>query len=212
MVLVGGGEKSSMLAAGEVPRSAPDSDAAKAHDLFNLAATATVATMTLAAQISEPWNAHLAATMCAYLVADSVWIALRPEIAGGQSGGGATTLLYHHAAALLISVHAFTWAPHTHYTSWMTVVEINTLIMMIQKQLAPGSPAANAANKAFIGSWVATRILWFPYLSLKLASLPDYPSDLVHVACASSMLGLTVLQLLWTWNFCVDESKQVPLQ
>ena len=194
-----------------MPRSSPNSEASKAHDLFNLVATSAVTTLTFAAFASEPWNELLAATMCAYLVADSAWIALRPEIAGGQSGGGTATLLYHHAAALLVAAHALTWAPHTHYTSWMTIVEINTLVMMIQKQLAPGSPAATVANKAFVGSWVATRCLWFPFLAAKLAVLPDFPSDLVHVCCVASLLSLTVMQLLWTWNFCVPPEKQVPL-
>ena len=90
MILAGDGEAvkaTSMLAAGEVPRSSPDSEASKAHDLFNLVATSAVTTLTFAAFASEPWNELLAATMCAYLVADSAWIALRPEIAGGQSGG-----------------------------------------------------------------------------------------------------------------------------
>ena len=40
--------------------------------------------------------------------------------------GGAGTLLAHHLAAIYISWHAATWAPHTKYTSYMAVVEIDT--------------------------------------------------------------------------------------
>ena len=51
--------------------------------------------------------------------------------------GGAGTLLAHHLAAIYISWHAATWAPHTKYTSYMAVVEFNTLLLMLKK-CAPG--------------------------------------------------------------------------
>ena len=189
-----------------------DTSAVRAHDRFNLAATSTLSALTCAAHINEPMNAILATTMVAYLAADSVWLMLRPEIAGGQAGGGAQTLLGHHAAAFLISFHALTWAPHTHYTCWMTVVEINTLILMLEKQLPVGAPTTALVHKAFVGSWVILRMMWFPYLAFQLSFIDTYPSTAVHVACAASLLALTVLQCIWTWNFCVPPERQIPLR
>lgn len=189
---------------------APMSEIEK-HDQFNLVATSTLTAMTCVAYNSEPWNWPLALIMCLYLVVDSIWLVLRPEIAGGQEGGGANTLLSHHGFALLVAMHALTWAPHTHYTCWMTVVEVNTLILMLERRLPVGAPSAPLVHKTFVGSWVVTRLLWFPFLAAKLSMMDSYPSAAVHLTCAGSLLALTALQLVWTWNFCVPPERQIPL-
>lgn len=192
----------------------------KAHDLFNLLATTALTGLTCASHFSDPsWNEPLAALMCLYLAADSIWLVAQPEIAGSggegasstSSSGGALTLLSHHVFALVVSVHALTWAAHTHYTCEMTVVEVNTLVLMLERQLPEGAPMTSFVHTLFVGSWVLLRLVWFPYLAAQLAFLGDYPSDAIHLACAASLLALTVHQLLWTWNFCVPEEKWVPL-
>jgi len=205
------------LDVGEAPLSMSP---VKAHDLFNLAATTALTGLTCASHFSDPsWNEPLAALMCGYLAADSIWLVAQPEIAGSggegasstTSSGGALTLLSHHAFALVVAAHALTWVAHTHHTCEMTVVEVNTLILMLERQLPEGSPIASFVHMLFVGSWVVLRLLWFPYLAAQLAFLSDYPSDGIHLACAASLLALTVHQLLWTWNFCVPEEKWVPL-
>merc|ERR1712127_631434 len=103
--------------------------------------------------------------MCAYLVLDSSWLALQPEIAGGTAGGGAVTLLVHHLAAGIIALHAATWSLHTPYVCWMSVVEINTLILMLERRLPGGAMVTALMHKLFVGSWVITRLLWFPILA-----------------------------------------------
>ena len=128
-----------------------------------------------------------------------------------SSSGGALTLLSHHFFALVVSLHALTWAPHTHYTSHMTIVELNTLILMLERQLPNGAASAPLVHKLFVSSWVVLRLLWFPYLATKLAFLGTYPNEAVHLACAASLLALTLHQLVWTWNFCVPEKRWIPL-
>lgn len=192
----------------------------KIHDLFNLAATTALTGLTCSSLISSSsWNEPLATLMVLYLAVDSIWLVTQPEIAGSggegtsstSSSGGALTLLSHHVFALVVSVHALTWAPHTHYTCQMTVVEINTLVLMLERQLPDGAPLAPFVNKLFVASWVILRLLWFPYLAAQLALLADYPSEAVHLCCATALFALTVHQLLWTWNFCVPEKRWVPL-
>ena len=186
--------------------------AARLHDYFNIVATSAVATLTIAAHAVAPsYNLPLAILMCAYLVLDSIWLALRPEIAGGTAGGGALTLLAHHAAALFIAAHAAMWAPHTGYTSYMAVVEINTLILMLERTVARGALVTAVLHKLFVGSWVITRLVWFPILAVHLIGLGNYPSMIVQLVCACCLVALTVLQLVWTWNFCVPPERQIAL-
>ena len=190
------------------------------HDRFNLMSTTALTSLTCAAHFQDPlWNTPLTAVMCLYLAIDSIWLVAQPEIAGSggegdsstSSSGGALTLLSHHLFALIVSLHALTWAPHTHYTCQMTVVEVNTLILMLERQLPDGAAIAPAVHLLFTSSWVLLRVLWFPYLAAKLALLGDYPSEAVHLACAASLLALVVHQLIWTWNFCVPEKWWFPL-
>ena len=193
---------------------------AKLHDVFNLVATTALTGLTCASHLKDSsFNEPLSALMCLYLAVDSIWLIAQPEIAdsGGagasstSSSGGALTLLSHHAFAFAIASHAFMWDPHTQYTCQMTVVEINTLILMLERQLPNGSPFAPAVHKLFVSSWVLLRLLWFPYFAAQLALLGDYPSELMHMICALSLLALTMHQLVWTWNFCVPKEKWFPL-
>jgi len=184
---------------------------AKAHDLFNIVGTSALTALTVASHVvHSSWNLPLAIVLSIYLVLDSIWLALQPEVAGGTEGGGAVTLLGHHVAALAIALHAATWALHTQYTCWMTVVEINTLVLMIERQLADGVLKA-VANKIFIASWVATRLLWFPILSVRFSIMAGYPSLARRLVCAACLAFLTVLQGLWTWNFLVPAERQITL-
>lgn len=183
----------------------------KAHDYFNIVATSAVATLTTMCHFVTPlWNTPLVRVMCAYLVIDSVWLILRPEIAGGTEGGGALTLLGHHAAALLISLHAATWPLHLHYTAHMAVVEMNTLILMLERTVPGGPLVTGTLHKLFVASWVLTRLMWFPFLALRLSIMGGYPSVGRQLVCAGCLLLLTTLQFVWTWNFLVPE-RQVPL-
>ena len=100
--------------------------------------------------------------------------------------GGAGTLLAHHLAAIYISWHAATWAPHTKYTSYMAVVEFNTLLLMLKK-CAPGKLLRlglglglrlglaltltltgkllrAVLDKLFLASWLSLRLVWLPPL------------------------------------------------
>jgi len=203
--------------AGAIPRSAAVLAAkdhvppAEAHDNFNIVATSAVATLTAMSHMAQTWNRPLALTMCAYLVLDSIWLTLQPEVAGGTAGGGAITLLGHHLAALIIAVHAATWSLHTPYTCWMSVVEVNTFILMLERRLPGGALVTALMHKLFVGSWVVTRLVWFPMLALRLGAMADYPSLGRRLLCSGCLALLTGLQLVWTWNFCVPPEKQIGL-
>merc|ERR1740124_1332045 len=179
-----------------------------------LAASTVMSALTIAARFNGAWNLRLAYVMGGYLLVDSIFIGLLPEIVaadGDGASGGVATLLAHHFAAIGVSWHAATWAPHTKYTSYMAVVEINTLFLMLKSHV-PGAQVKAVLDKIFLATWLSLRLLWLPPLLIWL-SLPGqvYPSLLRHVFCAGCATWLVSLQFLWTWNFLVDKKKRVNL-
>lgn len=184
------------------------------HDYFNLAITGVMAVMTVGSlTVRRAWNLPLAVLMVGYLIVDSIWIVLFPQVSGGSDGGGAGVLIAHHVLAATLAAHAASWALHRHYTSWMSVVEINTLILMVKKNLPKFAMGLEPLiHMTFVGSWVATRLVWFPILGVHLCIMSGYPSLGRRLVCGACIVGLTVLQFLWTWNFVVPEEKRVALQ
>jgi len=198
-----------MVASGAIDE--PFWSAAKAHDYFNMGVCTWMSGLTVAAHLQPARNLPLALLMTCYLVADSVWIAVKPEIIGGTEGGGGITLLAHHVMAAVISLHALVWSPHRHYTCWLTVLEVNTLLLMFKKNWPGGALFQKVLDKLFVASWVVTRLIWFPFLAVYLSFIDGYPSLARRVICSAMLSGLTVLQVVWTWNFCVPPEKQFPL-
>jgi len=189
----------------------PAIPAAEPHDYFNLLATSAMAALVVMSRANPRWNRPLALLMCVYLVLDAVWLVVQPDISGGSAGGGALTLLGHHVLALLIALHAATWGPHTPFTSHMAVVEMNTLILMLERTVTFGGALVTATlHKLFVASWVATRLIWFPFLAVRLSLMGGYPSLARRLVCASCVFLLSVLQFVWTWNFLMPE-KQIAL-
>lgn len=186
-------------------------NAEKAHDYFNIVSTSLMAVLTVASHVKRSYNLPLAIIVCCYLAVDAVWIALQPEIVS-ESGGGGYTLIGHHIAAFIVAAHGATWALHTQYVCWMSVVEINTLILMLKRTVGEG-PAllASLLDKLFLASWVGTRLVWFPFVAVWVTFMGGYPSLARRLLCGGCAAVLTALQVVWTWNFCVPEHRQVTL-
>ena len=136
-----------------------------------------------------------------------------PEGIGGRAGGGALTIIGHHTAALLVALHAASWPIHTPFTCHMAVVELNTLVLMLERTVTIGGTLVTSTLHAvFMASWVVTRLIWFPFLAVRLSLMGGYPSLARRLVCIVSLLALTLLQFVWTWNSCVPPEKQVALR
>ena len=96
----------------------------------------------------------------------------------------------------------------------MSVIEINTLVLMLSRQAKVGT-LVPGSDKVCIATWVLSRLLWFPYLAVRLALLGDYPSMARCLLCSGCVFGLTLLMhvaavCVDTWNFLVAVAKRVP--
>ena len=74
-----------------------------------------------------------------------------------------------------------------------------------------GALVTGLLHKLFVASWVVTRLVWFPFLALRLSFMGGYPTVARRLVCVVSLLALTLLQMVWTWNFCVPPEKRVAL-
>jgi hypothetical protein len=62
-----------------------------------------------------------------------------------------------------------------------------------------------------LGELRACALCRSPFLAVYLSFIDGYPSLARRVICSAMLSGLTVLQVVWTWNFCVPPEKQFPL-
>lgn len=179
------------------------------HDAFNLVALPPIVALTIADLLSaSPRFARpLALALFGYIAADSAWILARPSVVRAPR-----TLLGHHILVLLMLLHPLTHAPHARYTAWMSIVELNTILLILRRHVRSSEGSvlvaliARAVDACFTASWLAIRVAWFPYLPLHwwcfiAEPWPAGPRGAVtRVAMASAALALALMQLAWTRN------------
>ena len=190
-----GAASSSMLAAAAAAEAEePFWSGWRVHDYFNLATLPGLIALTLLALLKDvAYNWPLAAVMWVYVFIDGVWIYLMPHIVGSPK-----ILLGHHLATLLVVGHVLTLPAHLKYTSWLTLVEVNTFFLVLKRHVA--HPLISAA---FHLSWLAIRTVWFPLAAAYfLLAAGGWGAGWVglarHVVIGGCIGGLGVLQLAWT--------------
>ena len=165
--------------------------AARLHDYFNIGSISGLVALTCAALVRRPLNLPLAYAVFLYTALDTIWVALQPHAVEEPS-----SIFGHHLMALVVSAHAVTYAPHTHYTSWMSIVEINTLLLMLKRHVPVH--LRSLMDLAFKITWVATRVIWFPILAVYLSLLSTWPTAARRIVCTAGLYGLAILQWAWT--------------
>ena len=108
--------------ANKLVTSIANAPAAVVHDYFNLGCISGLVALTAAAWLHAPYNLPLAWCITVYTSIDTLWVMWKPEAVEEPR-----SLIAHHLMAVAIAFHAATWAPHTHFTSWMSVIEVSTL-------------------------------------------------------------------------------------
>lgn len=133
-------------------------------------------------------------------------------------------LLVHHAAAALLVAHALAHAPHLHYLPWMTVVELNTVVLIARRHFQ-----WKWLDGLFYATWIALRVCeprtrtrapahreparnptlpragWFPLVPLYFTfrtrePWPEPHAQLRRALVLVSSYGLALLQLAWSRN------------
>ena len=136
----------------------------------------------------------LATLLLAYMALDALWMVLQPSVVKAPA-----VLLWHHAVAAGLILHALVHPPHRRYVPWMSVVELNTFFLVLRRHLR-----RRWVEACFVLSWVVIRVCWFPYLPLHFMCLVPEPwpagahGVLAHLGVTAGVLGLAVLQLVWT--------------
>mmetsp|Transcript_49362 Transcript_49362/g.128769 ORF Transcript_49362/g.128769 Transcript_49362/m.128769 type:complete len:110 (-) Transcript_49362:402-731(-) len=82
----------------------------------------------------------------------------------------------------------------------MTIVEVNTIFLVLRRHVHH-----SLIDLGFNVSWIAIRVLWFPFLAVYFAlfvrSWPaGWQGTVRHMLVAGTTGALAVLQLQWTRN------------
>ena len=164
------------------------------HDYANLVALPVLSGLTFAALRTERAHLPLATLLLAYMALDALWMVVQPSVVKAPA-----VLLWHHAVAASLILHALVHPPHRRYVPWMSVVELNTFFLVLRRHLR-----RRWVEACFVLSWVVIRVCWFPYLPLHFMCLVPEPwpagthGVLAHLGVTAGVLGLAVLQLVWT--------------
>ena len=167
------------------------------HDYANLGVLPALVALTAVAlwRSQERWYRALAQCMLVYVAVDSVWIAAVPSIVKGPYA-----VLVHHVATLALLWHPLTHRAHLRYVAWMTVVELNTWLLIARRHFK-----RFWLEGMFTATWVAGRMVWFPYAAVHMsffsAGWPTgAPGARRRALVSACTFTLTLLQLRWSWQ------------
>lgn len=166
------------------------------HDAANvIALPMAIALVVLALRQSHRWGRPLALYLLAYIMADTTWIIIQPEIVRAP-----VVLLLHHAATLVLLLHALSHEAHLKFVGWLSCVELNTYFLILRRHIKRPTWAMLAIRAAFIVSWLGIRVIWFPMVAAHLWTLPahSWPSPARRGIVAGTTTVLALLQLMWT--------------
>lgn len=171
--------------------------AAEAHDRFNLVAITPLALLTVAsfATGSRQVDVLLTNATLAYICIDTVYNLAMP--ACQPSAFRLASITVHHLFTFWLTLHPVLHHENSDMTALCTVVEINTLILTVNRQLKWKS-----LTVAFYATWVAMRLVWYPYLihvlNTRIRTWGAAWGDYYHVQVVASVIVLCALNVMWT--------------
>lgn len=163
------------------------------HDYFNLAALPPICALTVLALLNTAvWSQPLVFWFGMYVIADTVWIALKPGIVASP-----LTLIGHHLVTISLLWNALTYAPHLHFAKYMTIVEVNTFFLIAKRHLK--FPLLELLFKL---SWLGIRVIWFPIFAVWVTFFTTVPFNGLgrRLSICGCICSLALLQLKWTYD------------
>jgi hypothetical protein len=104
----------------------------------------------------------------------------------------------------MLASHALAHPPHLQYVPWLSVVEVNTFLLIARRHANRAAAWVRAAlDVGFYLSWFAIRVLWFPAVTVHVwCRAPPWPLGLhglvSRLVVTTLVTLLTVLQCVWT--------------
>jgi hypothetical protein len=179
------------------------------HDRFNMFAVTPLVVMTLLSLVSpSAWNqALLSWSTFAYVAVDIVYNAIVPECQPNTTRW--LTIMLHHFVTLWLVYHPCMHPANADMTAKCTVVEVNTLILTLNRELKWKS-----LTYAFYATWVSMRLVWYPYLIFhfheRITSFGAKPFDYTY--CQTVVAVVVLCALNWLWTFEVVAKLAQPKQ
>lgn len=183
-------------------------EAAAAHDHFNLYAVTPLVVLTFCALVQpEPWGYYLSVATLLYIIADIAYNALVPECQPNTTRWA--TIMLHHVVTLWLVLHPVLHAENANMTAACTIVEINTLILTVNRNLKWKS-----LTYAFYFTWVTQRLIWYPYViyynHATIVRWGAKPFDYFYCQTVVTIAVLCVLNFVWTAEVVVGLMKAKP--
>eukprot|EP00931_Biecheleriopsis_adriatica_P059708 TRINITY_DN35784_c0_g1_i2.p1 TRINITY_DN35784_c0_g1~~TRINITY_DN35784_c0_g1_i2.p1 ORF type:complete len:210 (+),score=31.30 TRINITY_DN35784_c0_g1_i2:87-716(+) len=167
------------------------------HDCFNLFTIPPLVVLTglSMARPSKTSHSALSWSVLTYTLFDTVYNLLVPECQPNLKRWA--TIMLHHVTASWLTLFPIAHPELGHLTSYCTIVEVNTMCLTFAKALK-----SKFWNNCHLGSWVALRLFWYPYLVFYfhkvVSSNGIQVGDYEYLQTVGSQTVLCSLNYVWT--------------
>lgn len=180
--------------------------AAARHEDFNLFAIPPLVVLTLLSlwARSPQVNKFLSFSTEGYIVVDTFYNLIVPHCQ--PSAFRLWTIVIHHLMTGWLTLHPCLYEENNDMTAWWTTVEINTLILTVNRKLKSAF-----LTKVFFATWAIMRLIWYPYLTyishVRILGWGAAPCGYHHLQIVLSGILLCALNWLWTFEVVTQRSK-----
>jgi hypothetical protein len=186
-------------------------EAAATHDRFNLYAVTPLVILTLASYTSTSQLTHevLSYATLTYVVCDILYNLAVPQCQPNLTRWA--TIMLHHVVTVWLVLHPCLHRENADMTAGATIVEINTLILTVNRNLKWKS-----LTYAFYFTWVTMRLIWYPYLTyvhhVRMTGWGAKLFDYYYNQTIGTVVVLCALNWLWTYEVVSGLLAKKPKQ
>ncbi len=151
--------------------------------------------------------------VCSYLLLDIIWVLVVPKCVPSSP----TSIVVHHLATFVLLLTTYVYAPvdYAWNTAIYLTVEINTIILVLKRNLQMGSVLWRLLDILFYVSWVLQRLVMFPILTwwsyheyLRFSLKVGTHMNALMLTPAFTML-LAILSYKWTIDLLFKKKKKI---
>lgn len=131
--------------------------------------------------------------LCTYLAFDTVWVALVPTCVPSEP----MLVIIHHVVILLYAYFPWNYSAFCIPCACAALVELNTLFLLLRRNMKHGSVAKCLCHWMFLATWVVFRLMLFPVvLVIVVQQYLEYSS--MHGSYLNVMAMGPIFQFLLT--------------
>jgi len=136
------------------------------------------------------------------LLVDTLWVLVFPKAVPSNP----SSIIIHHFATILYCVIPFVDSQFSWHMAICLVVELNSLMLAIRRNLVKGTMLYRFCELSFFASWIALRLILYPILVIfmwfEYCRYREITGTWVNMMAAAPVFQfiLTAMSIKWTYD------------